>query len=369
MKHPPFCPNQNCEKHRLETIESDWYVKAGHYTSSVSETVQRYQCRFCRTRFSDQTFSLDYAVKKHLPYRYIFNQLTSAAGIRDIARDLKVSANAVLNRISRLSRQALAIHQKLQRQIHLDEDLAADGFESFTVSQYYPNNIHLLVGKHSQYLYAFDYAYLSRKGRMTDYQKRRNKELRKKEIHRGVSVTESFMNICNHIDILLETSSTGHTALYTDEKPQYARLVPRLDFFRPVTHVKINSGKPRTVRNELFPVNYLDRQIRKDNANHVRESVQFSRNVNNCMERMSVYSLYHNYLKPYRINGNDPRVHAEVAGIKREDIDTEMDSVFTERRFYSRMKMITPPVMKIWLKGFSTPGRPGLGYVPHYAWA
>jgi hypothetical protein len=32
----------------------------------------------------------------------------------------------------------------------LREDLAADGFESFNGSQYFPNNFNILVGKRSQ---------------------------------------------------------------------------------------------------------------------------------------------------------------------------------------------------------------------------
>ncbi|MFP4564035.1 MAG: hypothetical protein ACLFRY_12085 [Spirochaetia bacterium] len=43
------------------------------------------------------------------------------------------------------------------------------------------------------------------------------------------------------------------------------------------------------MRNPLFPVNYLDRQIRKDNSNHLRKTVQFSRDVDSRMERMAVY--------------------------------------------------------------------------------
>ena len=351
MKQPPFCPEQECEKHNLTSSSTDWYVNAGHYKTKVSGTVQRYRCRHCGCRFSDQTFSLDYAVKKHLPYRYIFNQLKSAAGIRDIARDLKVSTNAVQNRITRLSRQAVAIHEILKRQIRLAEDLAADGFESFTVSRYYPGNIHLLAGKDSQYLYAFDYAYLARRGRMSEYRKRR-------KVHGGVSATESFINLCNHIDILLEGSRKETTVLYTDDKPQYGKVLSGF-----------NTREPGTFRNGLFSVNYLDRQIRKDNANHVRESVQFSRDVNNCMERLSIYSLYHNYMKPYRINGGEKRVHAEVAGIERQKIDSELESLFTVRRFYSRMKRFTGTEMKMWLKGFSTPGKLSLGYLPKYVWA
>ena len=319
-------------------------------------------------RFSDQSFSINYAVKRILSYDYILKQLKSAAGIRDIARDLRVSPTTIQNRISRLSRQSLAIHSELKRSIRLKEDLVADGFESFTVSQYFPNNIHLLAGKDSQYLYSFDYAHISRKGRMTEYQKKRNIDL-KKDSYGGISITKSFTNICKDIDILLEKRSGDHTTLYTDEKPQYAGVLSLCRFSRPLRHVTVNSRKPRTLHNDLFSVNYLDREIRKDNANHVRETVQFSRNVNNAMERLSIYGLYHNYMKPYRINASEKRAHGEIAGIKRAKINSELKTLFTRRRFYSRIRNLGAEEMKIWLRGFATPGKRRSEYVAGYAWS
>ena len=103
--------------------------------------------RSCGTRFSSQTFSLDYGVKKKLSYQEIFHHITSSgSGIRALARLLGVTDKVITHRIGRL-----AIRHRSScltpRETPLQEDLTADGFESFTQSQYYPNNIHLLVGK------------------------------------------------------------------------------------------------------------------------------------------------------------------------------------------------------------------------------
>ena len=365
MKYPPFCPNTDCEKHNLSHRDTTWYSPSGYYNTTIHGIVKRYRCRTCGRRFSTQTFSIDYFVKKKLPYRYIFRQIKSSAGIRDIARDLRVSPCAVLNRISRLSRQAVAIHAELCRTVRLNEDLAADGFESFTVSQYYPNNIHLLAGKKSQYLYAYDYAYLSRKGRMTEYQKKENR-IRKAGAPEGISITESFSNICSKIDVLMDRRASAHTVLYTDEKPQYGKVVSEARFGSSLSHVRINSKAPGTLSNDLFSVNYLDREIRKDNANHVRESVQFSRNTGSCMERFALYSLYHNYMKPYRINGASDQVHAEVAGISPKKISSELKSLYTARRFFSRTRGMLMTEIRTWFRAFSTPGTLGWGYIPDY---
>ena len=155
MKYPPFCPNKDCDLHHLTQKNTSWYTKAGAYLTITFGRVKRFHCRKCGTRFSEQSFSLDYSARRKLPYDYILKQLKSAAGIRDIARDLHVSPTTITNRITRLSRQALAIHAALRDSIRLKEDLVADGFESFAVSQYFPDNIHLLAGKDSQFLYSF----------------------------------------------------------------------------------------------------------------------------------------------------------------------------------------------------------------------
>ena len=39
--------------------------------------------------------------------------------------------------------------------------------------------------------------------------------------------------------------------------------------------------------------------IKEDQSNHVRETVGFSRDVNNAMDRLRMYTVYHNYVKPY----------------------------------------------------------------------
>ena len=369
MKHPPFCPNPHCQYHYDELRPPHWFLHHGHYFPKYSLPVRRFKCRHCGTRFSTRTFSLDFHTKKKLPYDYIFKQLKSAAGIRDIARDLKVSANTITNRIGRLARQSQAIQTALRARIKLNEDLVADGFESFAVSQYLPSNIHLLAGKHSQYLYAMDYAHLARKGRMTSAQKRKNIRL-KALFPSGVTISRSFTRLCRNMDDILASRTNGYTVLYTDEKPQYGPILREGQFCRSLSHVQISSEEPRTVRNDLFSVNYLDREIRKDCANHVRETVQFSRNVNNVMERLSVYRLYHNYMKPYRIRGNPaagiPVTHGEEAGIPAGQIRKELRTLFTMRRFYHRIFRPGEEDMSLWFRTLGTPLKKNGEKVPRY---
>jgi hypothetical protein len=311
--------------------------------------------------------------RRIIPYRRLFELLNSSSGIRDMARILKVSPHCITNRLSRLARQAMAVHADLLSELTLDEDLVADGFESFAVSQYFPNNIQLLAGKESQYWIYSDYAHLRRKGRMTAYQKRHNALLQRRFTHDRVTIYESFEELVRQALILKERTPSQPTYLYTDEHQQYRRVIGNLsDGERSILqHRTCSSRKARTLTNPLFSVNYLDREIRKDLAEHTRETVQFARNAVNQMERLAIYRLYHNYFKPFRINGGETNwiCHAEKAGIRGELIQKELKTLFTQRRFLSRVRGMMLRDRLVWLRWLATPLKRRLEYLPAYCWA
>ena len=157
----------------------------------------------------------------------------------------------------------------------------------------------------------------------------------------------------------------GTQKLYTDEKVEYVRSLRQRDGCKPIEHVRISSHIARTVKNELFSVNYLDREIRKDCANHVRETVCFARDVNNCMERLWVYFVYHNYRKRYRIGSGDDRSHAEVAGIERKEVMRVLRGYYTRRSFIS-LNRVSGSMRRLWLRRLETPLKGVPGYVPNH---
>jgi len=373
MTIPPFCPNPACvcsgdSAHRPIL----WYRKRGFYHTKNSGTVQRFVCCRCGTTFSTRTFSLDFMTHKHLPYQRILTHLVTSSGIRDIARDLHVAPATILNRISRLARQAIAVHAELVSSLPAAENLVADGFESFAVSQYFPNNFTLLAGKESQFWYATEYAHLRRKGQMTDAQKRKNILLQSRFISGRISIYSSFLRVLDRIDSLSCPDSSSPVELFTDEHIQYSRAIDRARPFlrRPLVHHTVPSTLPRTVTNQLFSVNYLDREIRKDCAEHVRETVKFARNVCNSLERLAIYRLYHNYMKPFRIGERDFIYvsHGMKAGMDAKQIARCLMGLYSRRRFLSRAKGLPFSEALVWLRGVATPLKASSEYLPSYAW-
>lgn len=372
--HPPFCANPRCVHHREDSSRpyTD-YVSWGSYRTAAFGEVPRFRCTACGRTFSVQTFRVDYWLKRVFDYRDLTERLSSCSSIRAIGRAWRVAGKSIQNRIGRGARQALAFESRLSSTREPTEDLAADGFESFCGSQFFPNNIHLLVGERSQFVYESDHVTLRRKGRMTEAQKRKREKLDLLFRPDPRGIERSFGRIGASLLSVLSDEGRPSLSLWTDEKREYPRALAAspcagaLLAEGRIEHKTISSRALRTFDNPLFPVNYLDREIRKDLHEHVRETVCFGRNVNAQMERFTLYLFYHNYLKPHRSAG--PRLsHAAVAGYDAEEIGKELKGIWESRAWYSHTDL-TESGEETWLRLRKTPLWDKPDYLPRHATA
>jgi hypothetical protein len=150
--------------------------------------------------------------------------------------------------------------------------------------------------------------------------------------------------------------------LRTDEHPAYPHAIRHIDGLRAATsqgafiHERYLSKERRTLSNPLFPVNYYDRELRKDIAAFRRESSCFTRNVSNGLLRLEHHQVWHNYWKPHRVGwmAEQQKTHAEWAGIETERIGREMERLFVDRAFLSHQEL-NDEERKTWLKRHRTP--------------
>ena len=336
---PPFCPHSDCPCHR-HPPSSRWWHRRGHFTTRLKGMIPRFTCTVCGRSFSTQSFSLDYWTKTRVDMKRIFFSLVSASGLRDMAREQKVSDKVIANRIMRLAHQSVILSTSLRRSRRVREDIVIDGFESFVYSQYFPDNYTIAVGKTSQYLYLMHHAQLNRKGRMSDVQRRRNVIIRQLHPVEPGQIGASFARVLTDMFYYWRYfDKNDPRRVYTDMHKDYERIMKSdPDISEKVEsgaliHLTTSSKKARTLSNPLMSVNYFDREIRKDQANHARETLQWAKSVNRSMDRLWVYAAYHNCWKPYRIKTNDERCHAEVAGYERAEIEKLKKGFFTRRYF------------------------------------
>lgn len=368
-----FCPNPACRLHSAGK-ESRWYSPRGSYRTKTFGSVQRYQCNYCGRWFSQQSYSIDYYAKRRVNYCELLSRHVASSSGRAISRAMGISPDSVQNRLDRLARQALGVHATLLPLIETDEARCVDGFVSFDVSQYFPSEVTISITAASRFVLDLSQTNRRRSGTMTLRQTKRARQLYTKCSFEHGGVSRTFRELLDSLGIARPRAAFVPLVITTDEKPEYARVLDHHALFRTqderhrVIHQTINSHLPRTYANPLFASNYLDREIRKDLANHHRETACFSRNVANGLCRLSVYLFYHNYFKRFCINAPcfDKTLHGEAAGIPRAMIDKELVSFFFARRFLSRVALL-PTLERIWAKKSPTPLKKNLDYVPGYA--
>lgn len=373
--NPPFCPNPACSHHHdsPDRFNGFWY-HAGAYMTTVVGVVRRFRCTACGRWFSERTFDFGYFTKRALDPREIHRAISQGESVSSIARHLGASTGSIQNRIDRLARASLAMHSDLRSRLTLREHLVADGFESFDRSQYHPNQINILVGQRSQFLYGLTHVTIRRKGRMSDEQKLRRAKLELLWRAPRGGIRSSFARVLSVIDQIWDRTTLPRLELWTDEHGAYPRsiidtiplaLAMREGSFAHMTHPSI---APRGLHSPLFAVNYYDRELRKDLAALRRESTCFTRNVANGLSRLSCHLSYHNYQKPHRVESTQKSgaVHGEMAGIDREEIRRWLRFLYTKRPFIARCRL-NDEETRIWLKRTPTPLKLTPDSIPEFA--
>ena len=359
---PPFCPNRHCPTHR-EPLEGSppWYIRRGFRLTQVVGAVPRFQCRYCRKGFSSRTFSVDYWVHRHLDYPLVQDLLVGGSGLRQSSRTLGVSPRLLANRHLRLARQSMVLHADALDDFRLAEPMVLDGFESFAYSQYYPNNLNLLTTSDSQFVLGMTATVLRRKGRMREDQKKKRSELEKEYRAPGNGILKSAKSLFRYGCHLSFGAGRLPIEFRTDEKKEYARAIRQLKPYGEwqeeglLVHSTTSSKAPRTFDNPLFAANYLDRQLRKDLAEHVRETVRFARRIEHSLERLVIHLAHHNFRKKFRSRlADDQLTHAEVAGLDRKRI-VELREQWTTDRALGWRSNLEDWQVSVWMRRVGVP--------------
>lgn len=369
----PFCPNPHCSFHD-KAPGHPWFSRHGSYLTKAFGAVNRFRCSSCGATFSRQTFSVHYYAKKPVDLAALFERHCEAQSERAIARSLGLSPASVQNRLDRLARQALALHASLRPLANPHEEVCVDGFVSFDVSQFFPNELTFSITSTSRFILDLSHASRRRSGPLTQPQRLKASALYARWIPEPRAIARTFRDILDSLAFDRPPSAQHPLVIISDEKPDYHHVLTRHSLFlaqdeaHRIVHRTVDSRLPRTWNNPLFASNYLDRELRKDSANHRRESACFTRNVANGLSRLACYIAWHNYRKRYLIKARvaDARVHAEAAGIPSSLIGAAMRSFFSLRAFFSKTRL-SNPMKRIWLKEFPTPGKSGKDYLPAYA--
>ncbi|MGC9311182.1 MAG: hypothetical protein ACP5IA_00720, partial [Sediminispirochaetaceae bacterium] len=227
MFKPQFCPNPECPFHayQINQKRERWYSKDGFYKTTLFGKIQRYKCKYCKIRFSEQTFSINYHVKKKVDYREILNGIATTSSISDLSRKEKVSPHTIINRERRLAAQAIYIHSILLSTITIQEPIVCDGFQSVVRNFYFPNNINIAIGKRTQFFYSLSYAQIKRSGKLSDQQIEKKEHYESADFIDPEAVEKSFSELISSILDIMKESDKSELSLFTDRKQDYVSAI------------------------------------------------------------------------------------------------------------------------------------------------
>lgn len=365
---PRFCTNPQCRFHKPENCTGkDWYRSHGSFTTRARGEIPRFHCTACKKTFSTQSFSIHYWTHSTTDYRSLANAITSSSGLIQYCRHHKITYRTLQNRVRHLSRNCLALMDLILESLVLNEYLCFDGLESYLRSQMFPDNINIMAGSDSQFLYAFTCALMRRKGIKTEKQKAQQVMIDKlwKPVENGVKKEIIRLLEALQAAIVFACAAKGLFRLYSDQHKAYRPAIEAiLELKRclddgSLEHIQLGSTLPRTVWMRLFPVNYIDRLVRKDLGEHCRETVKQGRELNCQLERMAIFQVMHNFLTPHRVSHRADQsgapTHADMAGIPREVYREQLGRLFTHRCVRSHLKTGQSWIERIWLHGYENP--------------
>ena len=333
---PPFCPNSGCVHHRFG---SPGFAKKNGITKTIKapQVNQRFLCRACGVQFSQNTFDFDFRKKLIHLSKNVLNFAMNGMSHSSIARELKVSKGSVNLRLKNLAHQSL-LFEKEKNVDKISENIAYDGFETFTFSQYSPCYINTAVGMTSHFIYHNTFSPLNRKGRMTDLQKLRQLDLLKKH---GAYPRDSIYQESRYIFNEINAKVDKRIQLFSDEHQSYRRAFNQT--INKISHETISSRATRNTRNPLFAINHLHLLYRHFLCSQKRETIAFQKHEGAMLEKVQLMKIYRNFFQPKftKKNRYDEFAHlwSPAMYLKIVDRVLEFRDVFGMRRMRTHFKL------------------------------
>jgi transposase-like protein len=332
---PPYCPNSRCLFHF--GTDDKFYVKNGFAkTDKPPFRNQRFKCIECKVQFSSNTFGLDFRKRSVGLSENVLHYSLNGMSNNSVARLLKVAEGTVRDRLKTMARQSL-IFEKQNYPARIREDVAYDGFETFTHSQFSPCYVNTAVGSHSMFIYHNTFSPLNRKGRMTLEQRMKNLELINKHgLYPQSSVYEESIYVMKNLSEL----GAGRT-LFTDEHKSYGRAYRSFNCLMDLE--TISSKARRDSSNPLFPINRLHNLYRHFFSSQQRETISFQKHEAALLEKLQLMKIYRNFMNPKFVKKNkfDSNAHewspAMYVGVANKVLSFE--EVFGVRKLKSQVRL------------------------------
>jgi len=307
---PPFCPYPNCRGPLL-------YKRKGFYDRKCDgDRVQRFKCLNCGRWFSEQTFKLNYRLKRPEIDLQVFDGLISKVTQRQSARTLGCNRKAVALRL-----RLFGVHCRMFHRLMLATALTKgtlhgryqlDELETFEHNRRLaPVTAPILIEAHSYFVVHAATGDLPARKPLSPLNLLK---LELRELQRGKRKSESRFAVKRCWSKLEElTRSAPEVLVTTDRKTMYASGLKQR-FGARLRHTRISSKEPRGYDNPLFPVNHTMAMGRDGLSRLVRRNWATTKITRELRHHLSVWTSWRNYVR-YITNENKKQSPAMAFGV------------------------------------------------------
>jgi len=267
-------------------------IRKGFFTknSGRPDRVQRYQCKSCQRKFSDQTLHLTYREKKPHLDQVVSRLLATGVSQRGTANALGIHPVTVARKLDRLGARARLRHRQMINRGGFGPCIVFDEMETFEHSKCKPLSIAVAVEERTRRIVAAEVAQMPAKGRLAATSRR-------KYGYRADHRPAALKSLCRAI---LAANPSVRT-VKSDESPRYPTIVRR--HLKGVKHMTykglrgcvVGQGELKASgRDPLFSLNHTCAMFRDNIKRLSRRTWCTTKRPDRLQSLVDLYVWHHN---------------------------------------------------------------------------
>ena len=294
---PPCCPRNDCPSRHGSPFD---YRMRGFYRRGCDrKRVQRFRCLACALTFSEQSFRVDYRLKRPELLPRFFVDRISKVTHRQSARNHACSRSTEERHFRRLSRHCAEFHAARMAEVAagqgLGEVFLLDELETYEHQRTKkPLTVPILIERSSGFVLDVRVGMLPARVPAGAANRRKLEGRSEPDPERPSEsrqlVKEAFLQLGAF------APRDKPLRVLTDKKPSYAQLLQEL-FGQRCRHERTSSKCIRDLRNPLWAINHTLARVRDNVSRLVRETWAAARKRCWLAGQLAIWVCYRNYVR------------------------------------------------------------------------
>ncbi|MBK7874545.1 MAG: IS1 family transposase [Planctomycetes bacterium] len=260
--------------------------------------MQRYRCSTCDRGFSDQTFRLDYRLRRPELDQRIYEAFVSKVSHRQTARILHTKRRTVERRIARWGEHGRLLHALLlaASKARHTGSFSLDEAETFeTDRRLCPLTVPVLIERETRFVLHVESAPLPARKVGTPALRQRKLE-REKANDRRRNGSRAAVKACFEA-LKAWAIESGALEIVTDKKRTYPAVLREVFGKRELRHAVTSSKAVRDTRNPLFAINHTLAMLRDGVSRLVRRTWAHAKTRARLLHHLWIYVAWRNYVR------------------------------------------------------------------------